>query len=150
MIAFEWNKPNRRWAARTLSTGDCTALDSVAQLVALRGDRCVLFARAGVTVNGLPSLPARVLADRDEIRCSGLTYTFSVESLPEIAPYVAGDAPASCPRCHDALLEGQKAIGCPRCKAVYHEKCWEYDARCTSCGSAAEVWVPDPLNEEKK
>ncbi len=117
---------------------------SVARIVR-RDRRCILFARDGVTVNGLPPLPIQVLRDRDEIRAAGQTIYFTADAIPQES-ILRTSMPLRCARCLGGLAEGDRVVRCPRCLAHHHPCCW-HGAGCLKClhPAASLAWTPEPL-----
>jgi hypothetical protein len=107
------------------------------------------------------ALGIRVLADRDEIvPAPGVRVFFSSERLAEVVPFPGSPQPTMCPRCYQAIADGEPSVRCPGCGVAYHESpdtgraCWTY-AKCGVCGrdtslDAGYRWAPDqPAGEGK-
>lgn len=54
----------------------------------------------------------------------------------------------NCPYCHGAIRAGDTRAGCPVCRAVYHEACWQHSGRCCAvlgCSGSGASLVMAPL-----
>jgi len=100
-------------------------------------------------VNGQPaSLGVRALADRDEIRLRhGQRLYFSIERLPQIAPFPGAEREVPCGRCRKPIKEGTSAVLCPGCGTWCHQTeelpCWRYkdSSHCPVCNQSNGVEV---------
>jgi hypothetical protein len=147
MIIWRWQGDTAGWEAQPVKPGAPAPAGDDAVILSLRDGKHVLLARDGVRVNGAPSLPIRMLMDRDEIAAPGATYYFSTASPPESGPFRCGKRAIHCARCNDPMCDGDTAVFCGVCKAAHHEACWSYDTHCGSCRQPADAagWQPEPL-----
>jgi len=150
MIDFEWNAEAARWTARVLDVGCHVDIAPSVLLLPLANKRCALLARPGVTVNGMPVGPFRMLTDRDEIHAPEGIYCFSAGTLPEVRRFEAGDKKIRCPRCLEEFQFGEEVVHCPHCDAPYHPTCFDHGPRCAACGNPLELWVPAPISPTKE
>jgi hypothetical protein len=136
--------------------------DAAALLLRSRTDEgetwLVISATAtGVALNGEPlHAGIRVLADRDELRITGLGRVFfSTEQLARVTPFPGADKSTFCPRCKQEIAPGSPAVRCPSstCQRWYHQSdeypCWTYTEKCL-CGhptalDAGFQWTPNEL-----
>lgn len=106
-----------------------------------------------VRINGvkIPGL-VRVLTDQDEISIGGGRMYFSSERLAAAVPHHG--ASVVCPRCKQAVKEGDLSVKCPGCGAVHHQSedfpCWTYADTCTLCPRPTALdcgyqWTPEDL-----
>jgi len=147
MLVWRWDTGGCRWAPAVLETGARLALDDHTALVSLVGARCALLAQNGVLVNGLRSLPFRVLADRDEISAGGQVFYVCTEAAAEPASFNAENKKVRCGRCLGRLTDGEQVVRCPQCRAHYHAGCWAYAPDCARCQhtTAGVSWIPEDL-----
>ena len=146
MLIWQLGKADE-WQPVLLSGHAPYPLNGHAQLIPLpRGATCLLLARDGVKVNGLASLPAQVLADRDEIRSGDEIVFFSTESPVCIEKFSASEKATRCPRCKSEIADAVDVIYCPRCRSPHHAECWSYGRTCSNCDRSTETfgWSPDP------
>jgi RING finger family protein len=142
MMLFRMS-PGSRVEGIALPAAGEVPLDGVARLVIAGCKACVLLATADVAVNGLPALPAVVLAERDEIRAAGQTYYLAAERAAAVK-FAPGDSKACCARCKSVLAAGQQVVFCPSCRSVHHEECWGYAPRCAGCDrEVSGEWGPE-------
>jgi hypothetical protein len=138
----------RAWETSAILIGADTARDDTWVLIAGRDME--------VRVNGAPVRTGiHVLVDRDEIRISdAAAFFFSTEKLAAIKEYPSTGSPAYCPRCKQALEEGQPSVRCPQCGIFYHQSenlpCWTYSETCVLCPQSTDMsagyrWTPEEL-----
>jgi hypothetical protein len=108
-----------------------------------------------VFVNGEPlALGVALLRDRDELRVGGgAAVYFSTERLACAEPCARDDAPR-CPRCAQAIEQGELSVRCPGCGVLHHQRaereCWTYLTKCALCDQASDLatglrWTPEEL-----
>ena len=126
MQLFVFDPDIGNWAASELNPCEARQLGGQAEVLVLAGQRCVLLSRETCLVNGLPSPPLKVLSHRDEISAGGCRAILSLESPARVTPFcpAPGGKVTRCGVCLGEMLRGQPALGCPRCRAVYHPDCW--------------------------
>lgn len=152
MMLWRWNDETEQWQGHPLETANPIPLGPGILLPVEKG-RCCLLVQQGpnLMVNGFPSLPLRILKDRDEIRVTGQTVYFTTESPPQIALFISKGKDVFCGRCKGRMSEGELSVQCPGCGTSHHQKeglsCWSYDTRCSGCDqpTAGLSWQPEPL-----
>lgn len=155
-VLYRWDCEADAWQSIPLEKGQPLRLGAALFLAQSPGRHCLLLLNgAGVAVNGLPSLPLQVVADRDAIRIDGETVYFSAELPARPVAFPALEHDTFCSRCKGSMATGDAAIQCPRCSAWHHQTgtlaCWTYDAHCSSCDhpTRGTSWQPEPLRRAK-
>jgi len=155
MLLWLWNSETDQWQAEQAPPGEPFPVGCQAILLPLGGDRWGLLARDEVVVNGVPALPLRLLADKDEILINREIIFFSAESGAEVVPFPAPEREVCCGRCKGKLQAGEFAAQCLRCKVWHHQTqelpCWTYGATCSSCDCSTKggAWRPEPLRRRR-
>ena len=109
-----------------------------------------------VRVNGEQmTLGACMVLDRDEIHIGGIgTLYFSTECLARIEVFPGSAESLYCPRCKQAVEEGNAVVRCPQCRTWYHKAedlpCWSYAETCGLCPQPTDFeagfrWTPEEL-----
>ena len=146
---WSWDKDGGCWRPKLVPPDAPFGVNGRATLFPLNGARrWALLARAGARVNGVPCLPIRILADRDEVAIAGEHFCFSMQSPPEVVGFRGVTKRIRCARCLGRLGDGDQIVRCPGCGAHHHAPCWTYDTHCQKCEFPTDgtSWVPDPLN----
>lgn len=151
MRLWRWDEAQAVWQVEPLPAGLSVDLQSEARVLAVGPDRCVLFAKPRVLVNGVPALPVRVLADRDMVYAAGQRACFVSEDAPRAAAFTPQPDPTVCGRCQGPMRSGETAVQCPRCGAWHHAgelACWSYAPTCSGCDhpTAGPSWEPEPVS----
>ncbi len=155
MLLWSWNGETDQWQVRRAPPGAPFPLGRQAILLPLGADRWGLLARDEVVVNGVPALPLRLLADKDEILIDGEIIFFSAESEAEVVPFPAPGREVCCGRCKGKLQAGEPAVRCPRCNVWHHQTrelpCWTYGVMCSSGdrSTTGVNWQPEPLRRKR-
>ncbi len=155
MLLWLWNSETDQWQAEQTPPGEPFPVGRQAMLLPLGGDRWGLLSRDEAPVNGVPALPLRLLADKDEILINGAIIFFDAESGVEIVPFTAPEREVCCGRCKGKLRESELAAQCPRCQVWHHQSrelpCWTYGATCSSCDCPTKggAWRPAPLRRKR-
>lgn len=152
MTLWTWDRLALAWAPVALPTDRPYALGPTATLVPLTAGRYGVLASGWMRVNGEPTLPLRVLDDRDELQLpGGPPHYVSVDGETVIAAFPAGAGPTRCGRCGSPLDAGAPSVRCPRCHVTCHETpvlpCWSHSDTCPACAHPTRgfSWQPAPL-----
>lgn len=142
MVELQHRDETKEWVARPIDA--LLHLESAGGPVVLplKGGGCGLICSGRVLVNGISTLPFRVLDHADEIRLGDSVYYFSAESpLTSVPFHRNGAAPVHCARCKAPMNEGDPAIACPRCSSVNHAECWSYAEACPGGCRRPTSWL---------
>jgi hypothetical protein len=150
MIWWQWDDDGKCWRPTLVPPhGPWHLAERTAVVIPVTGTRrWALLAHDDAKVNGLPCLPFEVLDDQDEVRIAGKQYCFSSQTPAEVVAFVDENKNIRCARCLGRLVEGDRIIRCPGCRAHHHASCWSYDTKCQKCPSRTDdiLWVPESLN----
>ena len=156
-MLYRWDCETEDWQSISLEAGQPVRLGAALFVAQAKGRHCLLVADGGtVTVDGLPSLPLRVLADKDEVRVGHELCYFSAQSAAGVVPFTGESGDILCSRCKGKMSVGDLAVQCPRCGAWHHQTealpCWTYDSRCSGCDQPTHgvSWQPEPLQRRSR
>lgn len=112
MMLWRWDHAAGDWQPDLLRPGTLLPLGKGKDALLFPSGphaRCALLTcQGGATVNGLPALPLRILADRDAIEVEGETVYFTLDAPPEVVAFAAQAQVVGCARCKGALREGEQ------------------------------------------